>query len=186
MSQSPAPLSYAMPGTANQRQGFGIRFGAAFVDALIAGIPAGILTAIGGEKFGPFLGAAAILGYTSLEIFKAATPGKMIFKLRITSEDGTEASGDALFKRWVIKQVPNCLRFVTALFLLISLGGIAALFNWVTIFAGIGYVVSCCLTLRPDRQALHDTMSHTAVFRTRSAAAAAMPTPEQQPQKQAA
>jgi uncharacterized RDD family membrane protein YckC len=185
MSQQPVSLSYASPGTSNQRQGFGIRLGAAFVDALICAVPAGILTVVGGLQFGPLLGTAAILGYSSLEIFKAATPGKMIFKLRITNEDGTEASRDALFKRWLIKQVPNCLRFVTALFLALSLAGVAALVNWVAVFAGIAFIISCCLTFRPERQALHDTMSHTAIFRTQ-AAVAAMPAPAQEPQRQAA
>jgi uncharacterized RDD family membrane protein YckC len=185
MSQQPVPLSYASPTSANSRQGFGIRFGAAFLDALICGIPAGVLTMVGGQQFGPFLGAAAVLGYTTLEIFKGATPGKMIFKLRITNEDGSEASRDTLFKRWIVKQVPNCLRFVTALFLLLSMAGVAGLFNWVTVFASIGYIISCCLTFRPERQALHDTMAHTAVFRTQTAAAA-MPNSSQQPQRQAA
>ena len=185
MSQQPVSLSYASAGTSNQRQGFGIRFGAAFVDALISAIPAGALIAVGGVKFGPFLGAAAILAYTTLEIFKAATPGKMIFKLRITNADGTQASRDALFKRWMIKQVPNCLYFVTTLFVVLALGGVAALFNWATVFTSIGYIISCCLTFRPERQALHDTMSNTAIFRTNSAAAA-MATPAQQPQRQAA
>src|SRR5207245_638377 len=60
------------------------------------------------------------------------------------------------------------------------------LFNWLTAFCVIGYVISCCLTLRSERQALHDTMAHTAVTRTQTAAALAMPATEQQPQKQAA
>ena len=168
------------------REGFGIRFGAAFVDGLIVGIPAGILTKIGGENFGPFLGAAAMLGYTSLEIFKAATPGKMIFKLRISNADGSQASGDALFKRWLVKQAPNCLWFVSALFTLLSLKAIGGLFNWVTMFAGIGYVISCCLTFRAQRQALHDTLTHTAVYRTQQTAPAMQMPQQQEPQKQAA
>jgi len=168
------------------REGFLLRFCAALIDGVFAGIPALILTKVGGEKVGPFLGAAVVLGYSTLEIFKAATPGKSLLKLKIQNEDGTDAARDTLFKRWAIKQVPNALRVVASVFILISLNAIAGLVGWVGILALIGYVISCCLTFRPDRQALHDTLTNTAVFKTQTAAAAAMPTPEQQPQKQAA
>jgi len=168
------------------REGFLLRFCAALIDGVFAGIPALILTKVGGEKVGPFLGAAVVLGYTSLEIFRAATPGKSLLKLKIQNEDGTDAARDTLFKRWAIKQVPNALRVVAGVFILISLNAIAGLVGWVGILALIGYIISCCLTFRPEHQALHDTLTHTAVFKTQTAAAAAMPAPEQQPQKQAA
>jgi len=157
------------------REGFLLRFCAALIDGVFAGIPALILTKVGGEKVGPFL-----------EIFKAATPAKSLLKLKIQNEDGTDAARDTLFKRWAIKQVPNALRVVAGVFILISLNAIAGLVGWVGILALIGYIISCCLTFRPEHQALHDTLTHTAVFKTQTAAAAAMPTPEQQPQKQAA
>jgi hypothetical protein len=54
------------------------------------------------------------------------------------------------------------------------------------LFCFIGYVISCCLTVRPERQALHDTMAHTAVTRVQTAVAGAILTPAQEPQKQAA
>ena len=107
-------------------------------------------------------------------------------KLKIQNEDGSDASRDTLFKRWAIKQVPNALRVVVGVLILISLNAIAALVGWVGVLALIGYVISCCLTFRPQRQALHDTLTQTAVFKTQTAAAISMPTPEQQPQKQAA
>jgi uncharacterized RDD family membrane protein YckC len=185
MSQQPASFSYASPSASNERQGFGLRFAAAFIDGLISAVPVVVLTMVGGKHFGPFLAAAAVLAYSTLEFLKAATPGKMIFKLKITNEDGTEATRNALFKRWMIKQVPNAFWLATGLFLLLRIDTIAGLFNWVTIFTGIGYVISCCLTFRPQRQALHDTMAHTSVYRTQ-AAAAAIPTPAQEPQRQAA
>jgi uncharacterized RDD family membrane protein YckC len=114
-----------------------------------------------------------------MDIFKAATPGKMLLKLKITNEDGSEASRQTLIKRWAIKQIPQ---FAWLLFAVTTV----MFFNWLTVFCFIGYVISCCLTFRPDRQALHDTMAHTAVFRTQTASAAAMPTPQQEPQRQAA
>ena len=188
MSQAPLnPVNYAQPPQQyGAREGFLLRFCAALIDGVFAGIPALILTKVGGERVGPFLGAAVFLGYSSLEIFKAATPGKSLLKLKIQNDDGSEASRDVLFKRWAIKQVPSALRLVASAFLLISLNAIAGLVGWVGVLALIGYVISCCLTFRPERQALHDTLTHTAVFKTQTAAAVSMPTPEQQPQKQAA
>jgi len=187
MSQAPVQLNYSQPPQqSNGREGFLLRFCAALIDGVFAGIPALILTRVGGDQVGPFLGAAVVLGYSTLEIFKAATPGKSLLKLKIQNEDGSDASRDVLFKRWTIKQVPNALRVVAGIFMLISLNAIAALVGWVGVLALIGYVISCCLTFKPQRQALHDTLTHTAVFKTQSAVAAAMPTPEQQPQRQAA
>lgn len=177
------PLSYAQPPQqSTAREGFLLRFCAAFIDGVFCLVPYGIgvaLAAVAGPRAGGFFIALAILGYSAVEIFKAATPGKMLLKLKITNEDGSEASRQTLIKRWAIKQVPLFFNVVFA----ISMLGI---FGWLTMFCGIAYIISCCLTVRPERQALHDTFAHTAVFRAQTAAAAAMPAPAQEPQRQAA
>ena len=183
MSQNPVQLSYAQPpqqGTA--REGFLMRFCAALIDGAIcfAGAFALSLALVpaAGVWMATVLTTVAALGYTSLEIFKAATPGKMLLKLKITNEDGTEANRQTLIKRWAIKQIPQLANFVAAITTL-------AIFGWVTMFCFIGYVISCCLTFRPERQALHDTIASTAVFRTQQASAA-MPMPAQEQHRQAA
>jgi uncharacterized RDD family membrane protein YckC len=178
-----APLSYAQPPQqSTAREGFLLRFCAALIDAAFCFIPGFVLSLVllkvAGEYFTGLFITLAYIGYSALEIFKAATPGKMLLKLKITNEDGSEASRQTLFKRWGIKQVPQFARLV---FVVTSV----MLFNWVSVFCGIGYIISCCLTFRPERQALHDTMAHTAVFRTQTAAAA-MPAHQQEPQRQAA
>jgi uncharacterized RDD family membrane protein YckC len=184
MSQAPVQLNYAQPPQQfGAREGFLLRFCAAIIDGVFCVVPGVILSLVlakvAGLWFtGVFMGLAT-LAYSSLEIFKAATPGKMLLKLKITNEDGSEASRETLIKRWAIKQVPQ---FSRLLFLVTTV----MLLNWVTVFCGIAYIISCCLTFKPERQALHDTMAHTAVTRTQTAQASAMPTPEQQPQRQAA
>jgi len=184
MSQAPVQLNYAQPPQQyGAREGFLLRFCAGLIDWAFCLIPGFLLTlalaSVAGVWVAGVFVTLAYLGYSSLEIFKAATPGKMLLKLKITNEDGSEASRQTLIKRWAIKQIPQ---FSRLLFVLTTV----MIFNWLTMFCAIGYVISCCLTFRPERQALHDTMAHTAVTRTQTAAAAAMPVQDQQPQRQAA
>jgi len=178
------PLGYAQPPQqSTAREGFMLRFCAGLIDGAFCFVPGFILTLLvtkmAGQWFAAVFVTLAYLGYSSLEIFKAATPGKMLLKLKITNEDGSAADRKTLIKRWAIKQIPQFANFVAAVTAI-------AIFGWFTTFCVIGYVISCCLTFRPERQALHDTFAHTAVFRAQAAAAAAMPTPAQQPHKQAA
>ena len=185
MSQAPInPLNYAQPPQQyGAREGFLLRWCAALIDGAICFIPGALLSVVLAKVAGLWLGGViltlAYIAYSSLEVFKAATPGKMLLKLKITNEDGSEANQQTLIQRWVIKQAWQFAR-------LLGVVTTVMLFNWVALFCWIGYVISCCLTFKPERQALHDTLAHTAVFKTQAAAAVAMPTPEQQPQKQAA
>jgi uncharacterized RDD family membrane protein YckC len=177
-------LNYAQPPQQyGAREGFLLRFCAALIDGAFCFIPgillSLVLAKVAGLWFAGVFVTLAYIAYSSLEIFKAATPGKMLLKLKITNEDGSEADRQTLIKRWAIKQLPQ---FTRLLFVLTTV----MLFNWVTAFCGIGYIISCCLTFKPERQALHDTLAHTAVFKAQTAMAFSMPTPEQQPQKQAA
>lgn len=183
MSQNPVPLSYAQPPQqGSAREGFLFRFCAALIDAVFCVVPGFVLSLIvakvAGLWFAGVFVALAYLGYSALEIFKAATPGKMLLKLKITNEDGSEAARATLIRRWAIKQIPQFANLVAAVTAL-------TIFGWFTMFCVIGFVISCCLTFRPERQALHDTFAHTAVFRTQTAAAA-MPMPAQEQQRQAA
>jgi len=179
-----SPLSYAQPPQqSTAREGFLLRFCAGLIDAVFCVVPGFIvslvLTKMVGLWVASVVAALGYVGYSVLEILKAATPGKMLLKLKITNEDGSEANRQTLIKRWAIKQIPLFVNVVAAVTTVL-------LFSWLTLFCFIGYVISCCLTFRPDRQALHDTMAHTAVFRTQTAAAAALPTQQQPPQRQAA
>ncbi len=165
------------------REGFFIRAGACLIDFVICLIPASILlfpvAAIIGPWFAGVLANAIFLGYFSMEIFKGATIGKTLLKLQITSEDGSPATRETLIKRFAIKNAAFIFYFVAALTTL-------KFINYFGSFAGIAFIISACLTFRPQRQALHDTLTHTAVFKTQAAAAAIPAIPAQEPQKQAA
>src|SRR6185503_19363748 len=47
-----------------------------------------------------------LLLYSSLEMIVAATPGKILLKLRIVRVDGAQASTSMLVLRWLTKQLP--------------------------------------------------------------------------------
>lgn len=163
------------------RKGFGPRLGAALIDAVImivvAGVlglvfgigfsvrfgnmggPSGVLTAeqIHALRVGGIIGALVGLAYSSMEIFMAATPGKMALKMRITRQDGSVADQATLIKRWAIKHSPdivNLLAAITLIGLLNTIGGLL----------GLIIVVSCFMTLRASKLALHDDWAGTAVY----------------------
>ena len=165
------------------REGFFIRAGACLIDFVICAIPATILLFVAAAAIGPwFAGVLAnliFLGYFSMEIFKGATLGKTILKLQITNEDGTPATRETLIKRFAIKNASFLFYFLAALTTL-------KFINYFGSFAGIAFCISALLTFRPQRQALHDTLTNTAVFKTQAAATATPAIPAQEPQKQAA
>ena len=159
-----------------ERVGFGSRFGAALIDVVIlfavlaiVGMVLGVgtMSALGSMGGGAAAGGGMLmlalmglipLAYTSLEILKAATPGKMVLKLAIRNEDGSPAAQDTLAKRWAIKNSASLVGFVatvTGITMLHTLGSIIGL----VIFIG------CFLVLQETKQALHDKLGKTAVYR---------------------
>jgi len=141
-----------------------------------------ILTKLVGEV-GPFLGTALVLGYSASKS-QGATPGKSLLKLKIQNEDGSDAAATRSLSAGRSSR-SQCLPLWQRVHpdLLNAIGWSGRLGG----YPGLDRLRhQLCLTFRPDRQALHDTLTNTAVFKTQAAAAAAMPTPEQQPQKQAA
>jgi uncharacterized RDD family membrane protein YckC len=157
-----------------ERVGFGLRFGAMLIDVVIVivlmsvfglgGVATTGISAMGGGGPGymTLLIVALIpLLYSSLEIFKAASPGKMILKLVISNEDGTAAPMDVLAKRWATKysgSLLNLLAALTTVTLLQTLGSIAGL----VIFIG------CFLVLAEAKQAIHDKVARTAVYKKKA------------------
>lgn len=116
------------------RAGFWIRVAAALIDAVFMAIPIvviylGIAYAMGGfedevppekeariERIAETVVALLALAYTSLEIWKAATPGKMLLKLQIRSPDATPAPLGNLASRWATKQSPQIIGLFAVLF----------------------------------------------------------------------
>lgn len=120
------------------RIGFAMRAVAAIVDAVVVAVlvfvPSLIVGAVVGPRLagpvGGLVGGLIGLAYYSLEVFRAQSVGKLLFKYRITTADGGPASRDQLVKRYAVKQVPqvlSTLAAVTGLGLLGTLSGLAGL-----------------------------------------------------------
>lgn len=92
------------------------------------------------------------------EIFFAASPGKMMLKLRIAKTDGTEALRLALLGRYAIK---HCAKIFTILAYI----GLASLFNTLSSLCGFIVFVGCFFAAGDAHQALHDKICNTAVFK---------------------
>jgi len=106
---------------------------------------------------------AAVLIYTATEVFFAATPGKLILKIRIGRNDCTKADKWRLVLRWSTKQLP----------LILLLMFIAT--NWppFTLLRGLTVAViflGCFYAANDDRLSWHDQWAGTAVYRTRDLA----------------
>jgi uncharacterized RDD family membrane protein YckC len=161
-----------------ERQGFGIRLAAFLIDVvalILISIVLGLIFGLGfGVRFGgaaaqagmgfALVSTLATLGYWSTEIFMAASPGKKLLGLRIGSETGEVAPQNQLITRWLIKNAANLIG------LLAAIPGLGLIFGWLSIAAGLVIFIGCFLTLGQARQALHDMLAHTAVFKLTPAA----------------
>jgi uncharacterized RDD family membrane protein YckC len=162
------------------RAGFGVRLGAFVIDIVIYSIifivavfASGIVNEFDFTSFMAFSNPALIEDFTnrilplsliitfiyfSMEIFLAATPGKMILGLVIANDDKTKASLLTLFIRFLLKHVDFVISvfvFLTSLKALNFLGT----FLWLVIFVG------CFFVLAEKRQSFHDMLANTAVYR---------------------
>jgi len=155
-----------------ERQGFGIRLGALLIDMVILLLLGLILNVIFGRGFtfsfrsGGVAGtviyilvcSAVELAYWSTEIFRAASAGKMILGLTIAGESGVLPTQNRLVMRWAIKH--SAVVFIAASPIIGGISGILAGLAALTVFVG------CFMALGAARQALHDVLAHTAVFKT--------------------
>src|SRR4051812_31872678 len=91
-----APLNYAT--TERVRIGFPMRLVAAVIDGIITMIltfiPTIVIALVIGPRVAQIVSALLVLAYFSLEIFKAQSVGKMVFKFVITRQDGSPAPQD--------------------------------------------------------------------------------------------
>jgi uncharacterized RDD family membrane protein YckC len=155
-----AQLNYATPNPAHVRVGIVHRFLAGLVDAIVLAV----LTVVPNlvlSKVSPMLagmvGGVLALAYYSLEVIKAQSVGKMVFKLKITKQDGSPATQDQLVKRYAFKQVPQALMIVAAIPFLHVVGLIAGL-------AAVGVLVCSLFMLKPEKLAFYDQLFGTAVY----------------------
>lgn len=154
------------------RQGFFIRLAAALIDSVIFLVAAlslafGFATIAGAdlltERVTDALFAAATLGYTSFDIFTAATPGKLLLGLTIAYPDATPAPTPVLSLRWSTKYFPL---ICTLLFALSN----QPLFRLVGGLSNFIVLIGCLFASCDHHQAWHDQWAKTAVFRRRDLA----------------
>jgi uncharacterized RDD family membrane protein YckC len=113
---------------------------------------------------GPFSGRllrivvpALTLAYSSFEVFKGATPGKMLLGLVIATPRGGAADRWTLALRWSSKQAPLLLTLTHGITRDVLSQFLAGLMNSV-VFVG------CLQALDEDKRAWHDEWAGTAVF----------------------
>jgi len=99
-----------------------------------------------------------LLLYSSLEMIVAATPGKILLKLRIVRVDGAQASTSMLVLRWLTKQLPYILGVFELLMVNQVLGLMASFMNTIL-------WIGCLRMLDEDRRSWLDEWAHTAVIR---------------------
>ena len=101
--------------------------------------------------------------YWSIEAFTGASIGKRILKLRIGREDGAVAEPSIIAMRTVIKISDRILKLIAVLPVADILArGITSASSLVEVVIIIG----CFFVLSAKKQALHDMIARTAVFRT--------------------
>jgi len=131
------------------------------------GSEAAVLGGISGGMMGAMLGMYLIsVLYALVEAFTGASPGKMILKIKIANVDGTEAASDVYLKRFGIKNVGSILGLVAAITGIELLGTIGAVLGMI-IFLGMFLVFGA------NKQALHDVLAKTAVYKVGSIVARA-------------
>jgi uncharacterized RDD family membrane protein YckC len=172
-----------------ERAGFGVRLVALVIDmvllvaiSVVIGLMAGSSTAVLLHKLGFSAaiadpGSAALatglmaigvfllvtslvatflsLPYNLMEAFFGWTPGKLATGLRVRNQDGSRPTLGQVFSRWLIKHNAILLALLTFVGLPVA---IFSPFLQAAVFLG------CFLALGQSRQALHDSLTHTAVY----------------------
>lgn len=164
----------------SNRIGFGPRFGAFLLDFVfiilllvpisLLGIGTGLAAAlgldssVGGDEAEALamigMGAGAIamilvagilgLAYTLIEAFTGASPGKRVMGLQVAHADGTAGDMKLYLIRWALKNSGTILNLVLPI--------ISSLVSLVFFFG-------CFATLGEKKQALHDIIIKSAVYK---------------------
>jgi uncharacterized RDD family membrane protein YckC len=98
------------------------------------------------------------IGWIVWEGLTGQALGKMLLKIRIKAADGSVAGPDKLFTRAAIKYSSSLLGLISAL------TGIGII-NTLGSLAGLVIFIGCFFVLGQNRQAIHDMVAKTAVFK---------------------
>lgn len=91
------------------------------------------------------------------ETYFAASPGKILLKIKIANVDRTMSSMQTLLIRSTIKNSANVIKII---FYITSISLIDSISTLISIVIFIG----CLMALRENRQALHDSIAKTTVY----------------------
>ena len=142
------------------RDQFALRAQALLVDLLIAAVAMLTVGFVVGANWGSFPAtiAAVITGglYSTIEIFTAASPGKMCVSLKIAGVYSYQARTGTLLARWAMKNTPWLLKIAS-----IVTG--STLLGWAGVAVGMAMVAGFFLALRPEGQTLLDRIAGTVV-----------------------
>ena len=170
----------------SNRIGFGPRLGAALLDLVfiivltvpfmfLGGVSAALVSMLGldamfssedaealalvGAGTGLLAsGAVAVLvgtAYTLIEAFTGASPGKRAMGLKVAHADGTQGNVQLYLLRWALKNSGSLLIFLPA----------------IANLARLVFFFGCFATLGDKRQALHDMIAKSAVYKKADIAA---------------
>jgi uncharacterized RDD family membrane protein YckC len=154
------------------RVGFWPRVGAALIDYLFFVVFAGIAVVViynlkANGRLTPELEyvldvaiGVGFMAYHSFEIFKAATPGKMILGQRIVTIDGNAAPGRALVSRFAVKHFGDVFGLVVIVIAMEAIEKVARVVQ-------LGLTLAALGVLGASRQALWDHIAGTIVMRTK-------------------
>lgn len=110
-----------------------------------------------------YAGLISPIVYWTIEALSGASPGKRILKLQIRREDGAIADPSVIMIRTVIKMSDRILKLIA----LIPVADIIARgVNSASSLVELALVFGCLVVLSAKKQALHDMIARTAIFRT--------------------
>ena len=96
--------------------------------------------------------------YYLIEGLTGITLGKLILGIKVANQDGTVAATGSLITRWAVKASGNILTLLGGILSISILGTIGGLL-------GLVIFIGCFFALGAKKQALHDLVAKTAVFK---------------------
>jgi uncharacterized RDD family membrane protein YckC len=139
---------------------FALRAQALFVDMVIAMVAVMTVGFVTGMTLGRSVAimAATVTWaiYSMIELFSAASPGKMVVHLKIAGVYSYQARFGTLLARWAAKNSP---------WLLYAAGVVtkSSLLGWSGVVVGLAMIVGFFMALRPEGQTLLDRLAGTVV-----------------------